>query len=127
MNTSILPVLLIAIFTLGGCGQLPQSTPAANTDSAPATQAQSTPVASKGQQLFITHCASCHQGMSQTPSPNAVVLNSRVLAKESAFKALLRQPYSPMMPAFGPEVLSDEDVHELYGYLQAEKAKAPAN
>lgn len=121
MNTFILPVLLIAIFTLGGCGQLPASSPTANPESAPAAKPQA---GSKGQQLFMTHCASCHQGIGQTPGPNAVVLNSRTLSEESGFKALLRQPFSPMMPAFGPETLSDEDVHALYGYLRDEQGKA---
>lgn len=127
MNTSLLPLLLIAIFTLSGCGQMPASSPPASTDTTPTSTPASTEVTSKGQQLFMTHCASCHQGIGQTPSPNTVVLNSKALAQESDLKALLRQPYSPMMPAFGTETLSDEDVHELYGYLQAEKEKASTN
>ncbi|WP_303673854.1 c-type cytochrome [Vampirovibrio chlorellavorus] len=121
MNTFILPVLLITIFTLGGCGQLPAASPSATPSSASSAAPQA---GSRGQQLFITHCASCHQGMGQTPSPNAVVLNSRTLAAESDFKTLLRKPFSPMMPAFGPEALSDEDVHALYGYLRDTQGKA---
>ena len=128
MNISFLPWLLVILFTLSGCGQPTATAPSSPSSDTLATtqEAASTQVASKGQQLFMTHCASCHQSMSQTPGPNAIILNSKTLADANSFKALLRQPISPMMPAFGPESISDADAQELYTYLHGEQSQHQA-
>lgn len=128
MNISFLPLLLVILFSLSGCGQPTGSSPSASpTDTlAAAPEAGSTQGASRGQQLFMTHCASCHQSMSQTPGPNAIILNSKTLTDANSFKALLRQPISPMMPAFGPETISDVDAQALYTYLHGEQSKHQA-
>jgi mono/diheme cytochrome c family protein len=96
--------LLPLLFFLSACAQ-PQT-----------THSPDKPI-SKGQQIFLSYCVSCHQGTGETPGPNAVVLNSATLAQENTFRNLLRQPSSPMMRAFSAEELPETDVHELYQYL----------
>lgn len=106
MSRLFLP-LLTCVFLLSSCAEKPEN----NTSNQPAQPL------SRGQQLFLGHCVSCHQGAGEIPGPNAVVLNSTTLNREETFRALLRQPASPMMRAFSVDELSDADVHELYGYL----------
>ena len=99
MTRLFLP-LLAFVLLFSGCAEKPE------TDS---PKRPSEPI-SKGQQLFLSNCVSCHQGMGEVPGPNAVVMDSTTLNQEETFRALLRQPASP-------GELSDADVHELYGYL----------
>lgn len=101
-----LPLFTI-LFLFSACAQ-PQTTP--STPAEPMV---------KGRQIFLSYCVSCHQGAGETPGPNAVVLNSATLAREDAFRSLLRQPSSSMMRAFSAEELPDADVHELYHYLSS--------
>lgn len=75
-----------------------------------------TPI-SKGHELFLAHCASCHQGAGNPPGPNAVILDSETLKNQTDFTALLRQPRSSMMTAFDPGRLPDSDVKALYTYI----------
>jgi mono/diheme cytochrome c family protein len=108
------PFTLFALFlivTLSGCG---------SRTSEP-TQQTSTTTLPRGQQVFITHCVSCHQGNTEATSPNAVILDSETLKSEASFRELVRHPKSTMMRSFTEEELSNDDVHELYIYLQTVK------
>lgn len=80
----------------------------------------STPV-SKGHEIFLAHCVSCHQGTGNPPGPNAIILDSATLKSFAEFKALLRQPRSAMMTAFSLEALPDKDVKVLYNYILTAK------
>lgn len=75
----------------------------------------------KGQELFLSHCASCHQGAGNPPEPNAVILDSDTLKSQTDFIALLRQPRSAMMTPFSPDMLSDKDAESLYRYILSVK------
>lgn len=111
MKRLILPLLALSCL-LTGCQQ---------NDGQPSPGQPSTPLP-KGQQLFLSHCVSCHQGFGTPPKPNAVVLDSATLNEEAQFRALLRHPKSPMMQTFSPDMLSDADVHEIYVYLTGFRA-----
>ncbi len=85
------------------------------------TAAVSTTPLSKGHELFLTHCVSCHQGAGNPPGPNAVILDSETLKSQTEFTALIRHPRSGMMTPFDPETLPDGDAKELYSYLLSAK------
>lgn len=106
MTRLILSLLALVAF-LSGCAQGPITQEPAR-QSGPLTQ---------GQQIFLSHCVSCHQGAGNPPEPNAVIMDSTQLNSETSFKSLIRKPISPMMRAYGPEEISDADVHVLYQYL----------
>jgi mono/diheme cytochrome c family protein len=80
---------------------------------------------SKGHELFLAHCASCHQGAGNPPGPNAIILDSESLKNMDTFTALLRQPRSAMMTAFSPETLPNKDVQTLYEYILTVKNPQP--
>jgi mono/diheme cytochrome c family protein len=80
----------------------------------------------RGQELFLSNCASCHQGVGNPPGPNAVILDSDTLKSEADFTALLRHPRSGMMTAFTPDVLPEKDVKALYRYILATKSPSAA-
>ncbi len=123
MPRFLLPLFAIMLL-LSGCGPSKDngSTEVSSTEM-PATE---TSAVSKGQQLFLSHCASCHQGPGNPPTPNEVVMNSMTLNQESSFQQLIRKPNSPMMRAFTPEELSNADIHELYAYVHGLRTpKAP--
>jgi mono/diheme cytochrome c family protein len=84
---------------------------------------------SKGQEIFLAHCVSCHQGPGNPPGPNAVILDSETLKTLKDFKALVRQPRASGMTVFTPDILPDKDVKTLYDYLLTAKnpqaAKSP--
>ncbi len=105
---SVLPFLLLLLF-VSGCGEQP-------------TEAPKKPL-SKGQEIFLTHCVSCHMGVGDPPGPNAVVLDSAKLQLDSRFESFLRKPVSAMMPSFDEHLISKDDAQKLYAYLL--EAKAP--
>lgn len=109
-----LPALLLLIF-LSGCG---------SSKSEPAQQTSTTTLP-PGQQVFLTHCVACHQGVGNPPGPNATILDSETLHSEDSLRELVRHPKSTMMRAFSEEELSNDDVHELYIYLQTVKTPKP--
>jgi mono/diheme cytochrome c family protein len=76
-----------------------------------------------GQEIFLSNCASCHQGAGNPPGPNTSITQSAVLASEGAFLPFLRKPTSPMMPAFSAEQLPDTQARELYAYLKTQIAE----
>ena len=108
-----LTALSMLLIVLPGCQartsqmQLPSDTPAAPL--------------SRGHELFLTHCVSCHMGAGNPPGPNAVILDSETLKSQTVFTALLRHPRSAMMTSFDPEVLPEQDVKALFGYLLSAK------
>jgi len=75
----------------------------------------------KGQELFLSNCAGCHQGAGNPPGPNAVILDSETLKSEAEFTAQLRHPRASTMPPFAPETLPEKDVKALYEYLLSAK------
>jgi mono/diheme cytochrome c family protein len=75
-----------------------------------------------GQEIFLSNCASCHQGAGNPPGPNTSIMQSATLASEEAFLPFLRKPISPMMPAFSVEQLPDSQARELYAYLKTQVA-----
>jgi len=88
----------------------------------PHPQEKTVPVAtSPGQQLFLSHCVSCHMGAGDPPGPNATVLDSATLRSEMVFREQVRHPASAMMRSFSEQELSDAQLHELYVYLQMAK------
>lgn len=118
MKRIILPLMAASVLFVG-CSQHQE---------APSDE-QTSPTAplSKGQQLFLSNCVMCHQGASNPPGPNAVVLDSSTLSSEESFIALVRQPKSAMMRAFSTEELSDADAKELYNYLLNAKTPSAAH
>lgn len=113
MKRLVLPLLAIVAFLSGCQSPLPE---------------KAVPVAtSPGQQLFLSHCVSCHMGAGNPPGPNAVILDSSMLRSEKVFRDLLRHPSSAMMRTFSEQELSDPQVHELYVYLQLAKTPEQAN
>jgi mono/diheme cytochrome c family protein len=80
----------------------------------------------RGQELFLSNCASCHQGAGNPPGPNAVILDSQTLKSEADFTELLRHPRSAMMTAFAPDVLPNQDVKALYQYILSAKTPSSA-
>jgi mono/diheme cytochrome c family protein len=118
MKRIILPLLAASVLFVG-CSQ--------HHETLPAEKSVTAQPLSKGQQLFLSNCVTCHQGMGDPPGPNAVVLDSSTLSNEESFIALVRQPKSAMMRAFSPEELSDADVKEIYKYLVSAKTPAAAH
>ena len=108
----LLPVALGVLFLTSGCK--PQQS------QVQVPPAQALP---RGQEIFLSHCASCHQGPGNPPGPNGVILGSDTLKSQSDFTALLRKPRSAMMTAFSLEALPDHDVKELYSYIMSVKGQ----
>lgn len=108
-------LLALMVIALTGCqaDQAPEDKPAM-------------PV-SRGQELFLTHCVSCHQGAGNPPEPNAVVINSSRLKTEADFIELLRHPSSAMMRSFSEQELNAADGHDLYVYLHKFQTPATTN
>lgn len=102
---NIISLACLSIITLSGCN------PPSTTAPAPLTP---------GQEIFLTHCASCHNGGGNPPGPNFSIIGSPRMTNEESFKELLRKPTSAMMPAFDPALISDAQAHDLYTWLQAE-------
>lgn len=102
--TYALMVLLITL-PLAGCRQPVQES----------QKLADTTKSSKGHQLFINHCASCHMG--GNGAPNGVILQSPSLTSEEAFKEVLRHPPTAAMPAFDDKTLPPQDIHALYTYV----------
>lgn len=70
-----------------------------------------------GRAIFLNNCVGCHRGAGD--GPNAIITGSAQLsASEDGFRAFLRSPTSPTMPAFNEGRLSDADIAELYKYFQ---------
>ena len=76
---------------------------------------------SPGQEVFLNNCVGCHNGGGDPPRPNNVILGSPAMASAEALEKLVRQPTSAMMPAFGADKLSSEEVAELHAYLASVK------
>jgi ubiquinol-cytochrome c reductase cytochrome c subunit len=73
-----------------------------------------------GKTAFVAHgCWQCHgfegQG-SVTTSAGRVIADTQLPA--DAFAAYVRAP-TGAMPPFGPEILSDSDLADIYAYLEA--------
>jgi mono/diheme cytochrome c family protein len=74
-------------------------------------------VARRGQQVFSQHCVSCHSdgvpglrsGLGDTPLPAAMI-------------ALQIRQGRGTMPAFSPDVLSDQALTDLVAYLDAQRS-----
>ena len=107
---------LSAIFFLGVF--LTFSLLAAGCANNASTSAEGPKVSSKGQEVFLNQCMTCHMGAGDPPGPNDVILHSAKLASEDAFSKYVRQPDNGMMPAFSKEPLSDADLKELYAYVK---------
>jgi mono/diheme cytochrome c family protein len=110
LRKSLLPLLLFLLL-LQGCKPAPQS----HTQLPPAGSLP------KGQELFLSHCASCHQGVGNPPAPNAVILDSETLKSQTSFTALLRNPRAATMTQFTPDLLSDQDAQQIYNYILSVK------
>lgn len=116
MKRLLLPMIAASVLFVG-CSQQPETTQ--NNKGA------STQPLSRGQQQFLSHCVTCHQGVGNPPDPNPVILNSSALESEESFIALVRQPRSMMMPAFSAEELSDDDAKAIYSYVMGLKTPQP--
>jgi len=70
-----------------------------------------------GQQIFASYCTTCHPSGGNNIDPGKPVLHSALLQNVDIFKMWLRQPARPM-PAFSSSTISDEQIKELYAYIQ---------
>jgi mono/diheme cytochrome c family protein len=86
-----------------------------------ATLAQDAPKGSAeaGKVIFNKSCYTCHG----TTGQGAAVTGPRIGPTALPFDAFLhqiRQPYNQMVP-YPPSVLSDQDIADIYAYLQSQK------
>ncbi len=69
-----------------------------------------------GREIFRSNCSGCHPYGANIVVSKDHIWNSKLLEKPQYFSGWLRQPVPPM-PAFSPIDLSDNQVSELYSYL----------
>jgi mono/diheme cytochrome c family protein len=84
--------------------------------------------AQKGKVAFVKNgCWQCHDFAGEG---SIATSNGRVIARTAlpldAFKAFVRTTNGPM-PPFRPEILSDDDLDNIYAYLQSLPAPKQAN
>lgn len=75
-----------------------------------------------GMGIFNENCAACHPKGGNIVDPALPLLNSTYTKNSAALLAFIRKPKRPdgspgAMPAFSPEVISDEQAGELYKYI----------
>jgi len=71
----------------------------------------------RGEKIYAKKgCNYCHSNVGQGSS-SGKRLASPVLPKEQFF-AIVRRPYG-IMPAYSPEVLSDQELGDIYQYLKS--------
>ena len=81
--------------------------------------------ASKGKMLFERDgCYQCHGHSGQGGLAGARLSQTKL--PQIAFIAYVRNPKSGMMPPFRAKVLSDQDLADIYAYIQTFPAPRPA-
>lgn len=78
--------------------------------------------ANPGKAIFEANCSSCHPHGGNSIYPNLPAKGAPQLANFKSFLVFLRNPTMPdgargPMPPFPDSVISDQQAHELYGYL----------
>lgn len=112
-QVGMITLFLAGGFFLSGCGDRATETP---------TGSATAPAIPKGQELFANHCAGCHAGGGNIADPGKPLKGSSKLASLNDFSVFLRNP-GQAMPPFAPELISDEEVAELYQYVNTEYKK----
>lgn len=127
---AVVPALTLVIVSTAflGCNAKQASSTGTDEKVAMSAQQDTTTIAaapaggiSKGQQVFLSNCSTCHAGAGNPPGPNGRIQHSDRLETEDSFRALLRKPESPRMPSFADSDLSNADVHSLYEYLKTQR------
>ena len=95
----------------------------------PSPQRSATPVpagnAAEGRKLYVSYgCYQCHGYEGQGSSATGPRLGPRPIAF-AAFSRYVRQP-TGQMPLYTAKVVSDADLANIYAFLQALPAPAPA-
>lgn len=103
---------LVGLMACGGGSSSQQTTPAAAADDSPIA---ATADAAKGAEVFATYCNGCHPG---GQSGNGPALKGHHESLGGA-RNVIRNGKSTM-PAFGAELISDDDVENVLAYLQNE-------
>jgi mono/diheme cytochrome c family protein len=105
---------------------------AAPEAAAPAAQAGGTTKAAvvpEGQRLFAANCVSCHPNGGNVIDESLPLKSSKKLVDQAAFTAFVRSPRMPngsagSMPAFPADQLGDEQMGQLYTYIESMRSSA---
>ena len=100
-----IPALFLVLLVFGSC-TAPKKEPAAEPISMPTEELE------KGRVLFDQHCATCHPEGKAGLGP--AIINKPL--PEALIQFQIRNGVG-VMPAFGEEVLSDEQVNHIAEYL----------
>jgi mono/diheme cytochrome c family protein len=102
---------------VGVAAQAPAERPAATTT--PAGSAE------EGKKLYVSYgCYQCHGREAQGSSATGPRLGPRPIAF-TAFNSYVRRP-TGQMPPYTSTVVSDTDMADIYAFVQARPAPAPA-
>jgi mono/diheme cytochrome c family protein len=89
-----------------------------------ATRAQDSASGANGGTLFVANgCYQCHGYEGQGGEAPRIAPTAYPM---QAFMLLVRHPASEM-PAYSPEVLSDEDLQEIYAYIRSRPEPPPVS
>ncbi len=117
------PLMLIGAFVLATAtlaGQAPAPAPAPGPAQPAATQGN----AENGRKLYVSvGCYQCHGYEGQGSSATGPRLGPKPLPL-AAFQRFVRAPPN-QMPAYGPRILTDAQIADIYAFLQSRPAPTP--
>src|SRR6478752_4497527 len=111
MKSALVALVLVAAVSA--------QTPAPQSNAAPAGNAET------GKKLFVSYgCYQCHGYEAQGSSATGPRLGPRPIAF-AAFSRYVRQP-TGQMPPYTTKVVTDQDMADIYAFVQARPQPAPA-
>jgi mono/diheme cytochrome c family protein len=113
-----------------GAAAAAQVAPAAPPAEAQPKAPAQAPPSKAGEALFASNCQACHPNGGNIVVAQLPLKTSKYLAGEQAFVSFIRAPKMPDgsaggMPAFTPDLLSDQQAGELYQYIMAVRSRWP--
>jgi mono/diheme cytochrome c family protein len=108
MITRSVLAMLLAVALIAGCGSARRSPPVVEPLPLATTELR------QGYEVFLAHCHACHPGGEAGLGP---ALNDKPLPR-FLIRLQVRRGMGAM-PAFPPEIISDEELEHLLDYLLA--------